>query len=562
MMPHAHRRRHGIPFVFALMALVCPAGDVAGQQTWLGWTAYWENDSFQSPITSSDANYTNGVRIAVVRDPLENPSWLEPIERRWRDSRLVRDRFVDLTVHPVLSLVLGHNIFTPNVITDHDVDPRDRPFAGLLYAGLRLDLTEFPQDLGWAGSLTLQHAAEVDAGVMGPPAFGRQVQTGVHVLRTSRIPKGWSHQLGFDPLLQASYMVRGRLGGSILDVTPHLGAMIGNPQTLAFGGVTARLGIHLSGFPTLLIPMTVADSGRPRPDWEFALLAGVEGRAFAHNALLDGGIIGSDTLSVPGKALVGDIRLGASLRLTDWRLSYTWVRRSAELEEGPFSNDRHDYGSLAVSYEPFGSTAGERAGTFLGCLMDVVLGTAFENVFFEAAIGRGSSDVPGAGERNGVAMHASVGKGLFGNRVILGGEMTGIAREGPVPVPGENHTDEFLRSRLATVRVRPLGATTGPGILHVRAGAGRGIHRLQVLAPLDERVAVCPPGTARDGADDGKRCSATEAGTAVMLGGGYALSLGAKVSIGLDLSWNRIALDAGDETFFVPALTMRYHPWG
>lgn len=535
---------------------------LAAQQTWLGWSAYWENDSFQPPGTGSDANYTNGVRIAVARDPLENPRWLEPIERRWRDSWLVRDEYVDLTVHPTMSLLLGQNFFTPAVITDHEVDPQDRPFAGLLYAGLRLDLTEFPQPLGWAGSLTLQHSAEVDVGVMGPPAFSREIQTGVHMLRASRIPKGWRHEIGFDPVLQASYLVRGRIGGSVLDVTPHLGAMVGNPQTLGWGGVTARLGINLTGFPTLVIPMNVVDAGSQRPDWEFAVLAGVEGRAFAHNALLDGGIIGSDTLTVPSERLVGDVRLGASLRLTDWRLSYTWVRRSPEVAEGPFAEDRHDYGSLALSYEPFGSTAGERAGTFLGTVMDRVLGTVFENFFFEAAIGSGNSDVPGAGEQDGVAMHAAVGRGLWGNRVVVGGEMTGIAREGPVPAPGQNHSDEFLRSRLATVRVRPLGATTGPGIFHLRAGIGSGTHRLQVLAPGDERVATCPPGTLRHPDDDGKRCYASDTGTAVLLGGGYALSLGAKVSIGLDLSWNRIALEGGDETFLAPALTMRYHPWG
>lgn len=541
--------------------LLGAAGLPAQERTWLGWTAYWENDSFQPPGTGSDANYTNGVRVSAAHNPARNPRWVDRLGRRWRGTPLVRDSFSDINIVPVLSVVLGQNFFTPSLITDFAVDPRDRPYAGLLYGGVRLDLTEDPQDMGWAASLTLQHSAELDVGVLGPQAFGEEIQTGVHVLRGSRIPKGWDHQIGFDPLFQAGYMARGRLGGSHLDVTPHVGAMVGNPQTAAYGGATARVGINLTGFPALLIPMAVEDRGPERPDFELALLAGVEGRAFAHNAVLDGGLIGSDTLAVDRESLVGDLRLGASVRLTDWRVTYTWARRTSELSEGPFSDGEHDYGSLALSYEPFGRTPAARAGTFLGRLMDGILGTVFEDFLFEAVLGPGRSDVPGAGARDGTGMHVAAAKGMLGNRAFLGIEMAGIGREGPRTAAGENHTDEFLRSFLFTVRARPLGVTTGPGILHVRAGVGSGEHRTQVVAPLDGRVIACPPGTVRDDGD-GDRCHASDAGTALLLGGGYAISVGPRVSVGLDLSWNRVALDAGAETFFVPALSMRFHPGG
>lgn len=555
----ARRSRIVIAACAAAALLVLPPA--ASAQSWRGWTAYWENDSFQSPLTQSDQAYTNGVRISVAREPQRNFALVDSLGRRWRDTWLVRDGYTDLFTRPVMSLVLGQNFFTPTVITDFDVDPLDRPYTGLLYVGVRLDLTEDPQELGGPLSLTLQHSAEVDAGVMGPPAFGEEVQTGVHVLRTSRIPKGWDDQLGFDPLLQATYMVRARLAASsFFDLTPHAGAMVGNPQTVAYGGATARLGINLSGFPALLVPMNVVGQDE-RPDFELSVLAGVEGRAFAHNALLDGGLFGEDTLTVSRESLVGDVRLGASLRLIDWRVSYTWVRRSAEVAEGPFGGLDHDYGSLAFSYEPYGTTPGDREGTVLGRVIDGWLGTAFRNVLFEAGLGGGSSDVPGEGDRDGLGMHVAVAKGLLGNRVFLGGEMTGMGREGPVTAPGENHTDEFLKSLLATVRVRPFGASAGPGILHLRAGIGSGTHTLQVLAPLDGRVTTCPPGTVRDDGD-GKRCHASESGRALLLGGGYAISLGSQASIGLDLSWNRISLEAGDETFFTPAFTLRYHPHG
>src|SRR5690606_38309143 len=161
-----------------------------------------------------------------------------------------------------------------------------------------------------------------------------------------------------------AYQVRARLGGRFLDLTPHLGAMVGTPQTFGYAGATGRVGINLSGFPTLLIPMNVV-GGAERPDFELGLLAGVEGRAFIHNAIFEGGVLGTDTLTVSSERVVTDVRLGASLRLTDWRLSYTWVRRSREVRAPPFDG-RHDYGSIAISYEPFGRTPGDREGTFLG----------------------------------------------------------------------------------------------------------------------------------------------------------------------------------------------------
>jgi hypothetical protein len=46
------------------------------------------------------------------------------------------------------------------------------------------------------------------------------------------------------------------------------------------------------------------------------------------------------------------------------------------------------------------------------------------------------------------------------------------------------------------------------------------------------------------------------------VGGGYALSVGKQVSMGLDVSWNRIQLDGGDQTFLTPVFTIRYHPHG
>jgi hypothetical protein len=538
----------------------------AQTSAWSGWTASWENDSFAFfNEDRSDRLYTNGVRFTLARDPSSEWAWVEDFGEWWRlhlPGSLPEDPHTAAS-----ALVIGQNFFTPSVITDFDVDPRDRPFAGFTYAGLHVDVTEDPP-ADWVGAhVQIQHSFEVDVGVLGRPAFAEEVQSGVHVLRRSRIPKGWEHQVGFEPALVAGYLGRARMGWHFLDVVPHLGAMAGTVQTYAYGGVTARVGWNLSGFPALLIRPTAGPaSGRRR--WEVGLLAGVEGRAFAHNVFVDGSLFGGGP-GVPSESLVGDFTFGGTLRLEDWRLSFTQVRRTPELSgDSPFAGVYQSYGSLSFTHEPGPRTPEDQRDWWVGRLVQNVLAPAFRRLELDVGLGQGSStmarDVVPGGDLQGTAMRwgASV---ILHDRLLLGIEQTGQAREGGPPAnAAAPHADVFLVNSLLTARVRPFGARGRRHILHLKGGWGSALRKVQVVPRGAGTLtqAQCFATTTLD--DDARFCSREDEGSGVMLGAAYGYRLGRQASLGLDAAWHRLSLDdIEDEPEFVAiTIGVRYHPGG
>lgn len=330
-------RRFRTALVLPLLAVA--SGTASGQEAWRDWQLYWENDSFVSRRYSSDEYYTNGIRLTLSRAPTATWGWARGLGSWWLGVLSASGDY-DTTS----SLAIGQNLFTPGVITEFEVDPRDRPYAALLYTGARVDMNR--QDG------RVQHSIEFDLGVMGPPAMGRQVQSGVHLLRKNRIPKGWDHQIGTEIGVNLLYAARRRSGSDHVDVTPQAGLALGTTQTYATAGATLRVGWHMTGFPASPIPWTAPPRGKARRrSFEVALFAGIDGRYLLRNAYLDGSLIGGPP-SVEKEPFVHDIRYGLTARVCSWRITYSFVRRSKEFTPPPERGDgSQDFGSLSISRE-------------------------------------------------------------------------------------------------------------------------------------------------------------------------------------------------------------------
>jgi len=443
---------------------------------WHGWAAYWENDTWV-PSNASDDAFTNGLRLVLGRasgQDLPGTNWFQnswPLQRKAK-AHSTRS-----------SLVVGHNMFTPYEITDYVPDPNDRPFMGLFYLGARYDITE-SRSRGLFDS-RLRHSLEFDLGVMGPAAGGHPVQSAVHsAITTHRIPKGWPAQVDNTLAVSAMYMAQWKLGTHFLDVIPHGGLLLGTVQTYPFAGLTARMGWNMSGFPAPLGRMTAARS-TGRPDWEIGVLAGVEGRYFVHNAPVRGSMFDPGDPGIDGIVRgVGDYRAGFFLRLIDWRLSYTFVRRSPEVAVGTSADDFDNYGSIEIAYEP--RDVDDDVRPFLECLIDCVLSNAFDSFVLEAGIGDELwKDVEG-GVRETHAMHVSVGRGLGGalDDFDLLFTIDGLGREfGPAATAGGDHFDRMLINKMLSVRYR-IPHKIGPGQFHIRLGAGWATMEYEATPPL------------------------------------------------------------------------------
>lgn len=252
-----------------------------------------------------------------------------------------------------LGLFVGQNLYTPKSIETAQAQPLDRPWAAWLYLG------------GVA-----QHArgnrldtVEIDIGLVGPAALGKEIQSAWHRLIGAPQPRGWQHQIPNEPAFLASYMAKskhalGSAQGLDLELVPHGGVTIGTVLTLARGGGLLRLGRHMTGFGldtiepggAMLQNMRRDVEPARAPGIEWYVFAGVDYRLVAHNIFLDGTVF-RDSPGVIRRPHVYDLSAGFSLRVDALRLSLTRVRRSEEFHAPAGSGGRQTFDSINLGIE-------------------------------------------------------------------------------------------------------------------------------------------------------------------------------------------------------------------
>ncbi len=299
-----------------------------------------ENDM----LASSDRYYTNGIKFGggVPLDILQVPA-----------AELLRQLAPvgGSTVH--LGMFFGQNLYTPRSITTSTPQPFDRPWAAWLYLG---GVAQRAKD-------NRLDTVELDVGIVGPSALGREVQSGWHKLINSPEPMGWHTQIPNEPAFLVSYLAKskhvlGSPAGIDLEVVPHGGITVGTVMTLARGGGIVRLGRHMTGFgPDTIEPGGAMlqnmrrdiEPGRSN-NLEWYVFAGVDHRLVAHNIFLDGTVF-RDSPSVQRRPHVYDLTLGFSMRIDPVRFSLTRVQRSEEFYTASSRGGRQTFDSINLGIE-------------------------------------------------------------------------------------------------------------------------------------------------------------------------------------------------------------------
>lgn len=292
----------------------------------------YENDIF----ANADRHYTNGVQVFYSPPESGTPGWITDAAAAFP--------LLDPAGHKRVVFSLGQKMYTPADISRPVPDPRDQPYAGFLYTDIGV-VSETADRLDRL-NLTL--------GVVGPWAFAKQTQIFVHHQTHSTIPKGWSHQLRNEPAVVLSYerawrrLYEASPFGLGFDVTPRLGASVGNVTTLAAAGVTVRLGVDLPqdyGPPRISPAIQGTSAFVPGRDFGWYLFAGAEGRAVARNIFLDGNSF-RDGPSVSRRPWVGDLQAGLAVTVGGVRLAYTHIFRTKQFDGQPRADQ---FGSLSLS---------------------------------------------------------------------------------------------------------------------------------------------------------------------------------------------------------------------
>jgi lipid A 3-O-deacylase len=294
-----------------------------------------ENDSLG--LLGTDKGYTSGVRASWVTAPQNTPKGAVNLARQvplFANWGLVRSEYA-----------IEQVIFTPGDTTVLVPNPLDRPYNAWLNASFGL--------IGETGPIL--DNISLGVGVVGPAALGRETQAFVHKIYGIPSPNGWASLVNNEPTLQLRYQRSWRAivahnfnSDYGVDLTPDLGAAVGNVYTLANAGMTLRVGKHLqhdSGPPRIgpVAPGSGFFESHTALGWY--LFAGVEGRAVARNIFLDGNTF-VDSQHVSKEPFVADLRAGLVITVDQIRFSYTHVWRSREYY-GQLKGDQ--FGAISAS---------------------------------------------------------------------------------------------------------------------------------------------------------------------------------------------------------------------
>ena len=288
----------------------------------------FENDFF----AGYDRHYTNGLQAAWLVDRGDLPRILRstpPV--RW-------------SADPEFVVAIGQRIYTPADIERDVPDPADRPYAGWLY---------LLADVRTQRGAIVDHAT-AGVGVIGPASGARWTQDLAHRVIGQERAHGWSSQLETEPTVMFGFertwlgAAAGRVGGRSFDLSPRVGAVLGNALTYANVGLVARYGVNLpDDVPAGHISLGPSRDGyRGNATFGWYGWIGVDARLVARNVFLDGNTF-RDGPDVDRKPFGHDYQAGVVLAWPKARLAFTIVQRGEEFE-GQASPDR--FGQLALSF--------------------------------------------------------------------------------------------------------------------------------------------------------------------------------------------------------------------
>lgn len=351
-MPHK-RRLNGLVFLFGALSLVCTNMVWATSDTKSKlWNAnlYFENDLF----AETDQNYTNGIRFALVSPDLKdfkseklNP-WLDAVSEKL-DFLHPESQGCTTCGERNNNIVfsIGQTMFTPTTIDATELLEDERPYAGWLFLGLAFH----------SRSELSMNSFELQTGIVGPSARGKEAQDWVHDVRGFDRFLGWHNQLRDEIGINVIYEHKRKHflyesdTNLSSDVIGHAGWSLGNVATYANLGAELRFGRNIpNDFGTSAV-RSGGDNSAPYSNWQRSHDWGLHGfvsfdaRLVARDIFLDGNTFKSSH-SVDKETFVVDAAIGLSFTYDYLKVSYAHIFRTKEFEGQPHP---HNYGSLSIA---------------------------------------------------------------------------------------------------------------------------------------------------------------------------------------------------------------------
>ena len=304
------------------------------------YTLQYENDSITSK--NSDHDYTHGIQLTILKKE-KPPTWITSV------TELI-PFFQKENALPLVQYTLGEKMFTPYDISIHDLQTNDRPYAGYLYFS-----TTVITHNGHSKNYDSGEQFEFTFGLVGPSAYGEELQTFGHKLTNSQISRGWDNQLKDELTFGLTYSNVSRTITPISDgfsfgINQQNSAALGNAYTFASTGVMFRVGNNLSQD---LSPPNIHPSfsgityfqSKEKSSWYIYL--SLEARLIYRNIFLDGNTF-TNSHKVEKKPIIGDVAYGFVYIFDNMRVAISTISRSKE-----YTTQKEDtnYGAISFSFQ-------------------------------------------------------------------------------------------------------------------------------------------------------------------------------------------------------------------
>lgn len=277
----------------------------------------YDNDYF----AASDENYTQGYNLEFV-SPFFNKN---PI-----NSLLIRPETYQLKY----GLSIEHIGFTPDRYDLPEIQFNDRPFA----ASIMLKSFVVSQH----SERKIRIHSSVNLGIIGPGAFGEEMQVGIHKATGNKVPRGWRHQIKNDIVVNYTIGIEKQIANfnDVASVQAQSNLSIGTLFTNASVGANVILGQFKDSFAS-------EDNQR---NFQIYVYAQPVLSVVGYDATLQGGLINRDspyTISSKNiERVTSQFNLGMIIQTKTLYFEYTRSSITKEFDTGSLAK----WGGIRVGF--------------------------------------------------------------------------------------------------------------------------------------------------------------------------------------------------------------------
>lgn len=278
----------------------------------------YENDYF----AATDENYTQGYNFELFLESLEK----NPINYLFFKLKNSTHKY---------GLSIEHIGFTPNDYVSEAIQIGDRPFAAAIMLKSMQISTNSENKTRFTASFNL--------GIIGPGAFGEEMQVGIHEATGNKIPKGWKNQIKNDVVINYEVGFEKQIisYNNLFSLQLNSNVKVGTLFTNASVGFNTTFGIIDS-------PFSIAEERKKN----FKLYAYFQPMAsvVAYDATLQGGLFNTEspyTISNNNiERLTAQYHYGLALKTKTLYFEYSRTAITREFKTG----SSYKYGSIKIGF--------------------------------------------------------------------------------------------------------------------------------------------------------------------------------------------------------------------